>query len=118
MDGYFYFCIFVLCFAGLTLILAGVAYIFPPFAHMLTAKAYGFFDETHPKESAKLIAKMMLFIALGLGVGGLAGMLIGEYGFFLLPVSVIGAVILGRKVTGKDYEELKGVKGGDPEDTE
>ena len=107
MDGFFYFSIFIMCFAGIMLLLAGLAVLCPDVAKIMTARAVGFFDESRPKESARLIAKMTAFVAVGLAVGGLVGLVFGEKAFFVLPVSIILSCLTGWKFTKKDYYDLK-----------
>ncbi len=67
----------------------------------------GFFDETHPEESARLIAKMTAFTALGLAFGGLAGIVFGEIAFPVLPFSIVIFCLIGWKFIKKDYKALK-----------
>ncbi len=107
MDGFYYFCIFILVFAAGMLIIAGISALCPPLAEIVTARAVRFFDKAHPKECAGVIAKLTAFIALGLAIGGVAGLVIGEKVFFLLPVALVLCGVLGWKLVKKDYEAMK-----------
>ncbi len=107
MDGFYYFCIFILLFAAAMLIIAGISALCPPVAEIITARAVRFFDKVHPKECARVIAKLTASIALGLAIGGIAGLAIGEKGFFILPVALILCGVSGWRLVKKDYEAMK-----------
>lgn len=63
MDGLYYFCIFILVFAAGMLIIAGISALGPPVAEIVTARAVRFFDKAHPKECARVIAKLTASVA-------------------------------------------------------
>ncbi len=107
MDGFRYFCFFILAFAAAMFIVAGISALCPPFAEIITARAVRFFDKAHPKECARVIAKLTAFVALGFAIGGAAGLVIGEKGFFLLPVALVLCGVSGWRLVKNDYEAMK-----------